>query len=176
MRRIALLALYAILCAIAACTAPKKSEERVVVPAAPILIVTAGNMNARSELNELNKLMAADVSNFTLRLKAGLESDGKDVTLRAYEYASETDIAAAIALMARRPGLLIQVYWTVKPDRSMVIVADAMKVQFRDAGRAAYFPTRDRREYLSIGLSAKPRDTPENHAIDYRRLMREIYP
>lgn len=176
MKKIATLISFVTLAAIVGCASPNRSEDSVGASKASVLIVTAKNMNASVSSNELNELVQSEVAAFSKSLKKNLEADGKEVTLREFESASANDIALGIARMPKKPGLLIQAYWTIKQDKSMYIMAEALKIQYRDSGKSVYFASLDRKEYLSIGLSAKPSDIPENHARNYRQRLREVHP
>jgi hypothetical protein len=176
MKKIAALVSTVILATIVGCASTNRLKESVAASNAIVLLVTAKNMNASMSSNELNELMQSEVAAFSQSLKKNLEADGKEVTLRVFESASEKDIARQIAGMPKKPGLLIQAYWAMKQDNAMYILADTLKLQYRVSGNSVYFATLFRKEYLSIGLTAKPSDTPENHALHYSKQLRQAYP
>lgn len=174
MKTIATLISYAMLAAIVSYPSPSRSEDSVGVQSGNVVIVTAKNMNANVSLREINELMQAEVATFSKALQKCLEADGRGVTLKEFESASGNDIALEIAKAPKRPEILLQAYWTIKQDKSMYIMVDALRIQYRDSGRSMTFAPLDRKEYLSIGLSAKPTDSPENHATNYHQRLREI--
>lgn len=156
------------------CAALNTHETNDGVASNTVLIVSAHNMNASTSSTDLNELMGSEVAAFSKALKKDLESEGKDVKFQAFESATQNDIAQAISSMPKKPKFLVQTYWTGKQNNSLYIVADGLGVQYSNSGKTVRFIAQNRKEYLSIGLAAKPSDTPENHAKDYAKQIHNI--
>lgn len=176
MTRIGKLFVYVSLLTLVGCASLPHATNRIASSGHAILLVTAENMNASINSKELSSLMKSEVATFCRALKSKLEKESRHVALKKYERASQSDIAYAIAGMEDKPGVLVQVYWTSQQDNSLYIVADALQVRYSESTRAARFELLGEKRYLSIGLKAKPTDTPEAHAAEFSRYLKSILP
>lgn len=170
------LCFYMSLVTLVGCASPPHATNRVDSDGRGILLVSAENMNASISSKELSSLMKREVAAFCRALKGKLESEGRQVVLKEYARASQGDIGATIAGMQERPGVLVQVYWTAQQDTSLYIVADALQVRYPESTRVARFESLTEKRYLSIGLKAKPTDTPETHATKFSQHLTATLP
>lgn len=155
---------------VAACASPSGDVAQSGADNAPVIVLTATNMNAHSShIPALNEKMGEEVASVAALVAEKTEKSGRKVIRRSLEKAAAQDIAQIIRNEQTKPARLVQVYWSV--DEGSNVFLNVMSVAIVYSGSSVKFGGDTGKKFKILGPGTYTVTTAEEMAEQFVRAQ-----